>query len=119
MHLLPIFLGCLLSSSSSLNTVQALPTALKVTDLITLGPSIEERQDPSTQAFRFFGWEQCNTNANPDWSSVVETAWDSLLDIANAVKGNVNFAGDVSVLDPKLEYTLNTPDVGRGRLLRV
>jgi len=47
-------------------------------------------------AFHFTGWEGCNPANNPDGSAIVEDAWDSLLEIANAVNGHVDFSGDVS-----------------------
>lgn len=55
------------------------------------------RDDVNINAFRFFGWEGCNTNEHPDWSSDVMNAWDEVLEIGKSVTSDVDFSSDVSI----------------------
>ena len=61
---------------------------------------LRRRQDASgnasTEAVKFWGWEGCSTADAPDGSNVIEAAWDSMLALADTVKGNVHFDGQVS-----------------------
>ena len=55
----------------------------------------------STSSFKFYGWNGCS---DPQRTSIL-AAWDSLLDIADAVKGNVEFNGQVrDIYKPELNY---------------
>jgi hypothetical protein len=43
------------------------------------------RQGVSASAFYFYGWNSCNTDAHPDWSSDIASAWDEVQSLRAAV----------------------------------
>ncbi|KAF2503140.1 hypothetical protein BU16DRAFT_555159 [Lophium mytilinum] len=50
--------------------------------------------DVSASAFYFWGWDGCNTDDHPDWSSVIESAWGELLEIGQSVSSDIDFTSD-------------------------
>lgn len=58
--------------------------------------SATDDPEPGTESVKFWGWEGCSPPENKDGPKIIEAAWDSMLDIANAVKGNIKFDGQVS-----------------------
>ncbi|KAF2817052.1 uncharacterized protein BDZ99DRAFT_470115 [Mytilinidion resinicola] len=72
----------------------AFPTAHDATVLDDTPVNLTSRQDVSASAFYFWGWNGCNTDDHPDWSSVIESAWGELLEIGKSVSSDIDFTSD-------------------------
>ncbi|KAF2871138.1 hypothetical protein BDV95DRAFT_607416 [Massariosphaeria phaeospora] len=71
--------------------------AVTTASFLFTDPTLARPQgDVNADAFYFFGWEGCNADPHPTWSSDILQAWDEVLEIGKSVTSDVDWTSDIA-----------------------